>query len=1404
MQDSDFDFYHGDSREPSSTSSQDRSLLSSLREQAQRRLLTVMVKLRGSHNSGESSSLVNGFILPTVYMSINVLQLFSLATSCDFGSQEFVFWSDLRFVRLDWIAHKSASLWAFTIAAQIVIATEVCLLIVAMASVDSLSRLYDTAVKGLKLVSHPSFSVVVIPFQMALLTTVKYAISPKTTVLEYEDLPVASLGANPGTCLLSLLCFFALLALELMKMVLATQLGYSPYSHNSRFTTSFDIRLRLAFSALVVLYLFTELMHPIVYRAVTFGLSGYMAYSLYEAVPYSLRMMNYMHFALCLFLAWAVIAASIGEYLGNSFTSFLLMCIVSPLFVAWVLSMLKERLNQAEAKAAQLIRSTGNLKEFEFSLRVIVPAADTEEKLSTVLDLFFAFRDRGKDVDKMLDILLVYFCIDAQKDNKLALIKLSRLQRPGFNFEAKFHESYIRDYLSTCKDLGEEHEFMEFKTKFDEIKKLDEEVTVTSYKLWHEISLKSPNTENIDRYLTSVHQNVKEVRLGYEQIMRRFPEAEGVVELFTSFVTTVISEEDSNAIKLAFARLSQNSKHEQVSLRNLTLFKDTYGVMLVDAHPDNFAKITYANEASAQLLGVPRSTIVGRDLDDFIPPPANKYHHKRMLHFVINCKHTQVNMPFNVLIYDSSKYLRDCRMIVRLTALGDHPVFVVSVIDLPNTREVAIVDDDGMIHSHSQHLPTVLNLHQDRLEGKYIEDLLPLDFKNLELFKAYEVKTPYKVVKLASAIMSFYKTSLRLLFFFTDDSEFQRWKQGKHKQDIADLTTLHKFSEEVVVSESAQYLTPINSTSKFSSNPALAPSASLEHSGQAKANEDEGGILSDDQEGSGLLKNSNPENHTPTSSTGSTKTKSQLEVLRVFMRALNVTRITTLISALMLVLVSIGILIFVIVSVENVDQVFMLKMFSRISYDFIISGFASRLLMHAREGLVLYDVDKLHDLLTVANADLKDQLSSLNDNKALISAYGFDELYDNELMRNWQLENGEPKMRMKNLIDVTEDFIVSTQVAVTLSLEDCSITNSHIYYNYRNGLGEAFDLMNSTTYQYLHKQRGFMADVESGLLVMFGVCGAILIGSICTVVPSLVYLQRSNDEFWGNLTALKNQKALNLKFQLVRRLNSNFEPEISEDLESYVSSDLRQVRKGNKPLPKLKFTIWRRVALKLSLFVVLSGLLFAIFYAVCFVHIRDTLDVYYERGYYSNQMKVTFLSSIVWSEGNNFKQQVIDTEVPSYLYSETHGKVEEEIAKLKNVMVKLYDPKYNIVEFDKKSMLREDFASTTPHFHHGTQPAIVSLYQDLISHEDTPFETEDFKAFIGISLELVGYLDEIYDSIVEATETNISTSIGQAITVTVCYTLGILVLCFALYKRMFDALAAKLERNMSVIRLILK
>jgi hypothetical protein len=170
-------------------------------------------------------------------------------------------WSILRFTRLEWIAHKTVSLWHFTVVAQAVVLIQASLLAEAMAYKQQASKLKRLAMLSLKAVAHPSFAVAVVPFQVALLTTIKYTFSSKTAVLEFDSLPVSSLRLNAASCWLSLLCYVCLLGLELVKLVSTTRISSSYVDTSSRFTSYFDVMLKLGTSCLVVMYFFTDAPH---------------------------------------------------------------------------------------------------------------------------------------------------------------------------------------------------------------------------------------------------------------------------------------------------------------------------------------------------------------------------------------------------------------------------------------------------------------------------------------------------------------------------------------------------------------------------------------------------------------------------------------------------------------------------------------------------------------------------------------------------------------------------------------------------------------------------------------------------------------------------------------------------------------------------------------------------------------------------------------------------------------------------------------------------------------------------------------------------------------------------------------------------------------------------------------
>jgi PAS domain-containing protein len=1381
------------------TSRRDESLILSLWREVISRLMAVMVKLQRKQSQRDNSNQTKSFLMLTVCMTLNVLQLISLATSCDLSAEEFVFWSILRYTRLEWIAYKTVSLWDFIMLTQAVVLTQVCVLVVAMASLKFVPILHHIAVVGLKAATHPSFSVVVIPFQMALFTSIKYTFSSKTAVLEFEDLPVASLNVNGGTCLLSMVCLVSLLTLEYIKLVSNTHIGYGPHTNYFRFTAYFDLTVRLGFSFLVGLYFFNDLMHPIAFRGITAAVGLYLALKVREVLPYYIARMNYLYFALCTLLMWAAAAGQIGEMSESLMTSFYLMMLVSPLLILGSFHILQKQLDQAEAEAGGLVTSTKDLKEFELSLRLLARKASTPEAFDALMNHFINFRARCREVHKMLDICEVYFCIDALNNNKLALVKHARLHRPGFSFEAKFHEACIKEYLESCMDLGEEKEYLEFKTLFDQTKRCDEEATLISYRLWYEFTLQKPNSDSIDNSLDIIYEAANDVRLRYEQIIQRFPEAKGVYELYQSFVTTVIANNDpSKTLLLVRSKISvqEESKGHQ-NLRNFNLFDDSCGLMMIDASPDHFGRITHANNAALRIFGVQRAMFIGSDLSDYIPPPIRKNHTKKMLNFVTNCTNTDVELPFNVFICNGKRFLRDCRIIARLSAFESYPVFVVSIIDLPITREVAIVDDQGVIYAHSEFLPKVLDQHQDRLEGRSIEELLPINFQNLELFKAFEVRKHDTLVKMAAAILSVHKVSIKLLFFFTNDDEFLRWKLEKHQQDIADLTKL--------------YQVDLNKVDMVLASPAQARRGEHRSASTAEhldANKQAKSQISKVQEEDSSAKNlkDTPVNQNSSNASGnSQELRRQHRMVESFMSALNLSRMTMLITTLALVLASIAMLVYLTVSVERIDQVFILQMLNGFTYEFLKSGFASRMLMLANEGNPIYDTEEVRSMLSTSSDNLRDLLRDLNDNKAIIEGYGFDKLYNNDFIRSWHLENGDPVMGTKNLVELAEDFIMSTSAAASLDIEECTLSNKYLYLNYRNGLGEAFTSLNITSHEYIEKQHTFMKVVGSNLLVIIGVSGAVLILCFALVIPSVVYLQRTYDQFWEQLANISVQKAQDLKFDLVRRANNLFDPETIEELKNSYSMDFRRVRNGDKTLPKVRIVIWKKAALKLSMFLAFSGMLFAIFYSVCFVNVRETLEHYQSRIHVGYQVKIGFLRVTVCSEENNFTVPTLDTGVPNYIYTEAIELLEDSIERLDYILLSTYDSKFTKVNFDKKSMLKEDFGSTNPYFHHGLQPALINTFQNIRAYQeqDAKYSEGDLEQVIAVNMELDVLENEIILSIVDATKVEVDKTISTAEIITSCYAAGVLALSFAVYKRMFDSLGEKLRRNLSVIRLIL-
>jgi hypothetical protein len=169
---------------------------------------------------------------------------------------------------------------------------------------------------------------------------------------------------------------------------------------------------------------------------------------------------------------------------------------------------------------------------------------------------------------------------------------------------------------------------------------------------------------------------------------------------------------------------------------------------------------------------------------------------------------------------------------------------------------------------------------------------------------------------------------------------------------------------------------------------------------------------------------------------------------------------------------------------------------------------------------------------------------------------------------------------------------------------------------------------------------------------------------------------------------------------------------------------------------------------------------------------------------------------------NFYQKDDLASAVPSYLLADSYERMKEAVDHLSFTFSMTYDSKFEIVSFDKQPMLREDFGSSTPYFHFGLNPAIALLIQEMRALEDSS-DSDQLIKFIEICFELEDYELQIVQSITDATEVEIQARLSQAEVITACYTVSVLILSFAVYRQMFDALGKKLARTLSILRLIL-
>mmetsp|Transcript_23822 Transcript_23822/g.42177 ORF Transcript_23822/g.42177 Transcript_23822/m.42177 type:complete len:1382 (-) Transcript_23822:30-4175(-) len=1323
------------------------------------------------------------FNYSTAVRVIQALQIISLITSCDLRTEQYAFWTVLRYSRIDWLFHKNLSLWMFWITAMSFAAIQLCAFILAIVTSLHYPKAFHVSCLILKRTFNLTFDILVIPFQTILIVIEKCSLTSQVQIPEYESASATEFTGNLLACIASMMTCFTLLAFQLMKLYFLNRIqiaAKSPYSL-SKLSVRQDVETAIGYFAIVFHYATGGLYSPLKFKASFIGLGSYLAMQYIRRLPDTNKRVSWQVMSLQLIAIWVAVSSIIEDRFGNISTSFILSLLVSPTFLCISHALLEKRylqLNKGLAKPMNTVKFLFNFRGLAFDRDI-----SQRKKLATVIEKFATFRKEStQPISKMLDIHEVLFCLEYLKDERLALIKLCNLNRPGFAVEAWLMELRIRCYLESRGAKWEEVEYLKFINELQKVKALDLEVSLVYYRLWNELSQGCPDNSKIGKFIKKLRRSVSKVRGMYENLLYSFPENKHVFDLYCSFLSMVLNVGEQDKV-VSVLKLRYSMKAELHSnMDNFSCFGKGHGVLIISADAQNFAKIMYANEEAHGIFRLSKDLLLGRNINDFIPKPASIGHTEKMQAFVSNCNKTTIKMPFNSFFLDSTGYLMSCSLVIKLTSLAKKPVFLVSLLERPKKNELAILDDSGRILAHSKNLHKVFGVPNKNLETIPIESLIPISLSELEAFQVSLAKMPHGEVKFSLVNFLRLKEKFKLLFFFTDSTEFMRWRQGNNLQDIRELTKPYSNKLEILNATSIVSRSVIKTLSNISTYGNTQP------------------VENDDSSGVDVISKSG----CTTNDVAFTKTMElkrttcNIAKFNKFTVSLKIPRLAALICAIATLGGSICMQVTMVLTLNQVNKVSVLETLDQVTTEMASLGLCSKLIYLNKFGVSLYDNDTLEMYLTTTLSSLRENSIKLVNDRELFQHYGFDEIYSQDYLLDWKLTHyanlSLSAVTKTNLVDALQTFVMcSDNYAKGGSLD-------LLYHNYRNGLGENFIKVNTTIADYLEKQDELIEAFELNMLIILVMSSSIYAACFIVVLLSTFAMQKDFSRFLNTFIHLNADHAMHLNFEIKERLRNYFDPSTIEELETIPRLEVRQCSKVSH-LPAINISLLKPFNVLLGVFFIIVLSMAISYYQVVFKNLQNSLSVYTERVYITSQLKLGSLNVAAWVVETRFDQ---DPEVLFTLkdrFPSAKWELHKALSAYKFQFEKLYNAKFDEVEFDLKPMLRNDFGSAMSYFNYGLQPAIVILHQEISAYTSISPTDEELRKLLLNSFEVSNHEVKVVESVFKGREATIDARLKEANMIGLGFCIGIVLISIVI-SRMMESLKAEILSIKQIIKKI--
>jgi len=528
------------------------------------------------------------------------------------------------------------------------------------------------------------------------------------------------------------------LAFLLLRVVtLASTLGFDQHSKDQ--LNSSEITQDLLSSTLVQLtilsyFLLSPTNYPL-HLCLVLLFSAVVTLRHVQHLPYY----DYMHNALFIWsrgsLAASALAQLIGYLLSSAECGFVVMVALTLSLFCIIMLSFPDFQTRKSAYFAKRLREQSDSFKQDLGLRDLLFSAyfspDKSEALLSAqlaIDHLNWFLSVCRQTDRARLLLIKHLVLrHAFENERAARMCLCQTE----DLPASLYNRFLlikSEWLISKSNVLEEIQFLKYLERVQMIRMKDEGVCREMTEMWSELGSSHPNFTRVIVLSKRIRADIVALKSEFQKTIKTFPGTFEIYDLYASFQEEVLGRaEEAKPLKARAAgykkEYSKAQKKDDIS--TLGFFDFSTAVILVDLRPDSFSDILYMNSVALDVLGYDLKSAQLLKLSALIPQPYSKGHTQLLRTYVKEATGVNINHPTQLPFLTSSGFIQFCLSKLLFTSLDGLPLLAIACKPVSAMQGAAVLAADLRVEAHTVAFATSIGALETDVRGKLLTAIRP-------------------------------------------------------------------------------------------------------------------------------------------------------------------------------------------------------------------------------------------------------------------------------------------------------------------------------------------------------------------------------------------------------------------------------------------------------------------------------------------------------------------------------------------------------------------------------------------------------------------------------------------------------------------------------------------------------